>query len=66
LEQSLKFGAAFTELAARDPSVHKLMWEIRSLLRPYAALTNDPVLMQRIQAVMVEMAEAEITEAAAV
>jgi 2-polyprenyl-6-methoxyphenol hydroxylase-like FAD-dependent oxidoreductase len=56
LLQSLKFGAAFTELAAHDASVHKLMWEIRSLLKPYSAMTSDAALMQRIQTVMAEMA----------
>ena len=56
LMQSLMFGAAFMELAARDASVDKLMWEIRSLLKPYSALTSDAALMQRIQTVMAEMA----------
>jgi hypothetical protein len=54
--QRLKFGAAFTELAAHDASAHKLMWEIRSLLKPYSAMTSDAALMQRIQTVMAEMA----------
>jgi 2-polyprenyl-6-methoxyphenol hydroxylase-like FAD-dependent oxidoreductase len=56
LQQSLMFGAAFTELAARDASAHKLMWEIRSLLKPYSAMTSDAALMRRIQTVMAEMA----------
>jgi 2-polyprenyl-6-methoxyphenol hydroxylase-like FAD-dependent oxidoreductase len=56
LMQSLMFGAAFTELAARDASAHKLMWEIRSLLKPYSAMTSDAALMRRIQTVMAEMA----------
>jgi hypothetical protein len=59
LKQSLMFGAAFMELAARDASVHKLMWEVRSLLKPYSAVTSDPGLMQRIQAVMMESAMKE-------
>jgi len=63
LMQSLMFGAAFTELAARDASAHKLMMEIRSLLQPFSALMSDAALMQRIQTVMVEMAE--MTKAAA-
>jgi len=66
LMQALQFGAAFNELAARDSSVHKLMLEIRSLVKPYSALTSDPVLMQRIQAVMAEMAQQKMAEAAAV
>jgi 2-polyprenyl-6-methoxyphenol hydroxylase-like FAD-dependent oxidoreductase len=66
LMQSLKFGAAFTELAARDASTHKLMLEVRALLKPYSAMTSDPALMQRIQAVMTEMAQTEMAETAAV
>jgi 2-polyprenyl-6-methoxyphenol hydroxylase-like FAD-dependent oxidoreductase len=65
-EQLLKFGAACIELAARDASVHKLRLEIIGLLKPYSALTNDPVLMQRIQAVMAEMAHVETPETVAV
>jgi 2-polyprenyl-6-methoxyphenol hydroxylase-like FAD-dependent oxidoreductase len=60
LMQSLMFGAAFTELAARDANAHKLMMEIRSLLKPYSALTGDSALMQRIQIVMTEMAQAKM------
>jgi hypothetical protein len=52
------FGAAFTKLAARDASAYKLMWDIRSLLKPYSAMTSDAALMQRIQTVMAEMAAA--------
>jgi len=65
LRQSLEFGAAFTELAARDPGVHKLRLEIIGQLKPYSAVTSDPVLMKRIQAVMVEMAQQEMAEAVA-
>jgi 2-polyprenyl-6-methoxyphenol hydroxylase-like FAD-dependent oxidoreductase len=56
LMQWLMLGAAFMELAARDASAHKLMWEIRSLLKPYSAMTSDAALMRRIQTVMAEMA----------
>jgi 2-polyprenyl-6-methoxyphenol hydroxylase-like FAD-dependent oxidoreductase len=66
LRQSLMFGAAFTELAARDANVHKLMLEIRSLLKPYSALTSDAALMQRIQTVMAAMTQAEGGATAAV
>ena len=66
LRQSLMFGAAFTELAARDANAHKLMLEIRSLLKPYSALTSDAALMQRIQTVMAVMTQAEGGATAAV
>lgn len=66
LMQSLMFGAAFTELAARDANAHKLMMEIRSLLKPYSALTGDAALMQGIQTVMAEMAQVEMATTAAV
>ena len=62
----LMFGAAFTELAARDANAHKLMLEIRSLLKPYSALTSDAALMQRIQTVMAVMTQAEGGATAAV
>lgn len=64
LMQSLKFGAAFMELAARDADAHKLMWEIRSMLKPYSALTGDPVLMPRILAFMAEMSAGQAAEPA--
>jgi 2-polyprenyl-6-methoxyphenol hydroxylase-like FAD-dependent oxidoreductase len=60
LMQSLKFGAAFTELAARDANAHELMMEIRSLLKPYSALTDDAALMRRILTVLAEMARVEM------
>jgi 2-polyprenyl-6-methoxyphenol hydroxylase-like FAD-dependent oxidoreductase len=63
-EVSLKFGRAFTELAARDPSVHKLMMEMRGLLKPRTALTSNPALMQRIYDVIAEMAQVEAIAAA--
>jgi 2-polyprenyl-6-methoxyphenol hydroxylase-like FAD-dependent oxidoreductase len=56
--QLLQFGAAFLELAARDEGVHKLRMEIIGLLKPYTTLTNDPVLMQRIQGVLAEIVRA--------
>jgi len=59
LMESLKFGQAFTELAARDAGVHKLMLEITGLLKPRSALTANPALMQRIYDVMSEMARAD-------
>ena len=65
-KQLLYQGAAFMELGARDPDVHKLRMEIIGLLKPYTALTNDPVLMQRIEEVLAEMmraAEAKMAQA---
>jgi len=64
LQASLKFGQAFTELAARDAAVHKLMMEVRGLLKPRSALTGNPALMQRIYDVMSEMAQVEAMAAA--
>ncbi|HEV3039527.1 MAG TPA: hypothetical protein VHA33_17270 [Candidatus Angelobacter sp.] len=63
IKQLLKFGTAFTELAARDEYVYKLRLEIISLLKPYSALMSDPVVMQGIQGVMAEMAKAEMAQA---
>jgi 2-polyprenyl-6-methoxyphenol hydroxylase-like FAD-dependent oxidoreductase len=54
LENSLRFGAALTRLAARDPAVHKLMIGVRQLIEPPSVL-RDPELVRRVQA---EMAEA--------
>jgi 2-polyprenyl-6-methoxyphenol hydroxylase-like FAD-dependent oxidoreductase len=58
LKQLLEFGAAFLELSARDANVHKLRLEIIGLLKPNSALTGDPALMQRINAIMEEKARA--------
>jgi 2-polyprenyl-6-methoxyphenol hydroxylase-like FAD-dependent oxidoreductase len=66
LMQLLMFGAAFMELAARDANAHKLMMEIRSLLKPYSALMSDAALMQGVQTVMAEMAQAGMGVTAAV
>jgi 2-polyprenyl-6-methoxyphenol hydroxylase-like FAD-dependent oxidoreductase len=58
----LRFGTAFTELAARDAEVHVLMLEMANLLKPRSALTDNPVLMQRIYGVMEEMARAAASQ----
>ncbi len=63
LLSSLKFGRAFTELAARDAGVHKLMMEINALLKPRSTLTGNPALMQRIFDVISEMAQVEALSA---
>jgi 2-polyprenyl-6-methoxyphenol hydroxylase-like FAD-dependent oxidoreductase len=46
-EISLKFGAALNQLAAVDPSVHKIMQEVRHLIRPRSAY-HEPSLLQRV------------------
>ena len=53
-EASMRFGAALTRLAARDPEVHRLSTEVRNLLRP-RSVYRDPALVQRVMAVMAEM-----------
>jgi len=52
-ESALKFGIALTRLAAEDPAVHKLTAEVQHLLSPRSAY-RDPVLMQRVMAIMAE------------
>jgi 2-polyprenyl-6-methoxyphenol hydroxylase-like FAD-dependent oxidoreductase len=53
LDRVLKFGSALNRLAAQDPTVHKLMIEVRHLLKPSSEL-RDPELVQRIEAVMAD------------
>jgi hypothetical protein len=53
LEQMLRFGRALSELAARDPAVHRLTAEVQHLLKPRAVYL-EPDLMQRVLAVMAE------------
>lgn len=50
-QATLKFQAALTRLAARDPSVHKVMLEVRHLLKP-RSVYREPALAQRIMAEM--------------
>jgi 2-polyprenyl-6-methoxyphenol hydroxylase-like FAD-dependent oxidoreductase len=54
LEQSLRFAAALSRIAARDEDLHRLTVEVWHMLRPRSAY-RDPDLMRRIEA---EMAEA--------
>jgi 2-polyprenyl-6-methoxyphenol hydroxylase-like FAD-dependent oxidoreductase len=51
LDESLRFLAALTRLAARDPEIHKLMNEVQHLLRSNE-IYREPVLMRRIAAEM--------------
>ncbi|HTI87688.1 MAG TPA: FAD-dependent monooxygenase [Alphaproteobacteria bacterium] len=48
IENSLRFSAGLTMLAARDPEVHKLMLGVRHLIESPAAL-RDLALVQRVQ-----------------
>lgn len=50
LEQTLGFSEALNRLAADDPVVHKLLFEVLHLLRPRSAL-NGPDLVERVKAV---------------
>lgn len=52
-EDMVRFGRAFTRLAARDPAVNELMLQVRNLLKPYSAY-RDPELVRRVAAVMAE------------
>nr|WP_294518999.1 FAD-dependent monooxygenase [uncultured Rhodopila sp.] len=47
-EAGLKFQAALTSLAAREPDIHKLLLEVRHLLKPGSAL-RDPDVARRVQ-----------------
>ena len=51
LENRLRYGAALTDLAARDPEVHKLMVEVIHLTQPADAL-REPALARRVMALM--------------
>jgi 2-polyprenyl-6-methoxyphenol hydroxylase-like FAD-dependent oxidoreductase len=51
LEQRLTFSEALNQLAAEDPAVHKLLFEVLHLLKPRSAL-NDPDLVERVKAAM--------------
>lgn len=50
-ENTLRFNAALTKLAAEDADVHRLIAEVQNLLRPRSAY-NDPALVQRVVAMM--------------
>lgn len=51
LARRLHYGAVLVQLAAQDETVHKLVFEVRSLLRPHSAL-REPELAARVQALM--------------
>jgi 2-polyprenyl-6-methoxyphenol hydroxylase-like FAD-dependent oxidoreductase len=50
LQQSLDFTEALFRLAAEDPAVHKLLFEVLHLLKPQSVL-SDPDLVERVKAV---------------
>jgi hypothetical protein len=50
LQQSLDFTEALFRLAAEDPAVHKLLFEVLHLLKPQSVL-SDPDLVDRVKAV---------------
>ena len=53
IEKALKFGFALNRLAACDADVHRLMLEVRHLLKP-RSVYRDPDLVERVRAVMAE------------
>jgi hypothetical protein len=50
-EGTMKFMAALGRLAAREPPVHKLMTEVRQLLKPLSVY-HEPAFAQRVMAEM--------------
>jgi 2-polyprenyl-6-methoxyphenol hydroxylase-like FAD-dependent oxidoreductase len=50
LDQALEFTEGLFQLAAEDPAVHKVLFEVLHLLKPRSAL-NDPDLVERVKAV---------------
>ena len=51
LEYRLKSQLALARIATRDPSVYKLVAEVRHLLKPLEAL-DEPALVRRMEAEM--------------
>jgi hypothetical protein len=54
-EKRLRYGAALTRLAAEDAETHRIVIEVRHLLRPQSAL-REPELAKRVTALMTAMA----------
>jgi 2-polyprenyl-6-methoxyphenol hydroxylase-like FAD-dependent oxidoreductase len=48
LQQRLQFGEALNALAAEDPGVHRLLFEVLHLLKPQSAL-REPELVERVK-----------------
>jgi 2-polyprenyl-6-methoxyphenol hydroxylase-like FAD-dependent oxidoreductase len=53
LRETIEFGRAIFRLAARDPEVHRLFYEVQHLLRPNSVY-RDPHFVERVRAVMAE------------
>ncbi len=50
LAKKVQYAACLVELMARDAGVHKLVYEVISLLKPYSSL-RDPELVSRVEAI---------------
>jgi 2-polyprenyl-6-methoxyphenol hydroxylase-like FAD-dependent oxidoreductase len=50
-EKRLQYGAALTRLCAEDPETHRIVIEVRHLMRPQGAL-REPGLARRVAALM--------------
>jgi 2-polyprenyl-6-methoxyphenol hydroxylase-like FAD-dependent oxidoreductase len=50
LQQRLAFSEALNHLAAEDPAVHRLLFEVLHLLKPRRVL-GDPDLVERVRAI---------------
>jgi hypothetical protein len=49
-ERYLEFGAGLNRLAAEDAGIHKLLFEVRHLLKPRSVL-RDPEIVERVKAI---------------
>jgi 2-polyprenyl-6-methoxyphenol hydroxylase-like FAD-dependent oxidoreductase len=54
LDSALSFASALTRLAARDPAVHKLTFEVQHLLKP-RSIYRDPEFMRSVTAEMAKV-----------
>lgn len=54
LDQMLAFSEALFQLAAEDPAVHKLLFEVLHLLKPRSTL-DDPDLVERVKALAAQV-----------
>jgi 2-polyprenyl-6-methoxyphenol hydroxylase-like FAD-dependent oxidoreductase len=54
-EKRLRYGAALTRIAADDPETHRIVIEVRHLIRPQIAL-REPELAKRVTALLAAIA----------